>query len=140
LLKYVCDGVVDTIGSDHAPHTHEEKSRINYDAMPSGVPGVETLLPILLSLVSKKFITLERLIDLTSRNAARIFGLAGKSKIEEGCDADLVLINPNREIILSNSKVLTKCGWTPYDGMIVKGVPEITIVGGVIIRKGPMNL
>ena len=134
LREYVCDGSVDTVGSDHAPHTHQEKKRPTYDDIPSGVPGVETLLPILFNLVSRGEMTIERLIDLTSRKAAEIFKLEGRGKIEEGCFADLVLIDPNQEMIFTNSTIKTKCGWTPYQGITVKGVPKMTIVSGKIIK------
>lgn len=133
LRKYVCDGSVDTIGSDHAPHTQEEKQSARYDDIPSGVPGVETLLPILLNLLSKGELTIERLVNLTSSNAAKIFGLKLKGKIEAGYDADLVLIDLNQETILRNSEVMTKCGWTPYDGMKIKGAVKQVIVGGIVV-------
>jgi len=135
LREYVCRGYVDTIGSDHAPHTREEKQKEKYDDIPSGVPGVETLLPIIFNLVAEGKLTLESLVNLTSANAVKIFGLSLKGKIEPGYDADLVLIDPNQTITIHNSDMASKCGWTPYDGMTVKGIPKITIIGGTVVMS-----
>ncbi len=133
LRKYVCNGSVDTIGSDHAPRTHSEKQNTEYDDIPSGVPGVETLLPILFNLVSEGKMNIERLVSLTSSNAAKIFGLESKGKIEKGYDADITLIDPKRKLILHNSAMKTKCGWTPYERMIVEGAPVTTIINGTVV-------
>jgi len=135
LREYVCQGYIDTIGSDHAPHTKTEKQSIGYDNVPSGVPGVETLLPILLNLVAGEQLMMERLVSLTSSNAAKIFRLASKGKIEKGCDADLVLIDPNQKVVIRNQDMATKCGWTPYDGMTIRGVPKIIISGGIVAQN-----
>jgi dihydroorotase len=135
LGEFVCNGFVDTIGSDHAPHTRAEKQKEKYDEIPSGVPGVETLLPIMFNLVVEGKLTLERLVSLTSAKAAKIFGLNSKGKIEPGYDADLVLIDPNQTITIRNEDMASKCGWTPYDGMMVKGIPKITIIGGKIMMS-----
>lgn len=133
LCEYVCGGSIDTIGSDHAPHTHNEKQNIEYDDIPSGVPGVETLLPILFNLVSEGKMSIEQLVRLTSGNAAKIFNLKSKGKIEKGYDADITLIDPKRKLILHNSAMKTKCGWTPYDKMMVEGTPVITIINGTVV-------
>lgn len=135
LRGYVYRGYVDTIGSDHAPHTCDEKQKEKYDDIPSGVPGVETLLPIMFNLVTEGKLTLESLVNLTSANVAKIFGLSSKGKIEPSYDADLVLIDPNQTITIRNKDMASKCGWTPYDGMTVKGVPKITIIGGKIMMS-----
>ena len=133
LVEYVCRGYIDTIGSDHAPHTRQEKENTKYDEVPSGVPGVETLLPIMLNFVATGKLSMERLVSLTSTNAANIFGLASKGKIEPGYNADLVLIDPNHEWTIRNEGMATKCGWTPYDGMKVKGFPKVVIMGGKVV-------
>lgn len=133
LREYVCKGYVDTIGSDHAPHTSSEKRAEKYDDISSGVPGVETLLPVMFNLVAEGKMTLERLVSLTSAKAAKIFRLTSKGRIEPGHDADLVLINPSQKVVLRNEEMATKCGWTPYNGLTVKGIPKVTIIGGNIV-------
>lgn len=131
LLGYVCQGLVDTVGSDHAPHTIIEKRAKDYDKIPSGVPGVETLLPIMLNLVSEGRIPMETLVDLTSTNPARIFGLKNKGRIEPGYDADLTLVDMNQEFLVEKGNLITKCGWSPYEGLTFRGVPKAVIVNGI---------
>lgn len=111
LWKAINEGVIDTIGSDHAPHTKEEKLSAN---PPYGVPGIETMLPLLLSAVSEKRLTLEKLVELTSTNPAKIFGLKPDS-------SSWVEIDVNKSYTIENSNLKTKCGWSPFDGMRVTG-------------------
>jgi len=122
-------GVVDVIGSDHAPHTREEKAR-PYPESPSGMPGVQTLLPIMLDHVAEGRLTLERLVDLTSAGPARVFGIAGKGRIAVGYDADLTLVDLEARRTITDAWIASRCGWTPFDGRTVQGWPIGTIVRG----------
>ncbi|MDH5752572.1 MAG: dihydroorotase family protein [Deltaproteobacteria bacterium] len=124
---------INTLGSDHAPHTLEEKEQ-EYDRAPSGLPGVEYLLPLALDCCSKGLISIQRLIELTSLNAAEFLGL-NKGRLEAGYDADLVLVDPEHvwNIGAGDDRVASKCGWTPYEGFSITGRPEVTIVSGRIV-------
>ncbi len=122
-------GVVDVLGSDHAPHTLEEKAR-PYPASPSGMPGVQTLVPVMLGHVAAGRLSLERLVDLTSAGPARLFGIAGKGRIAVGYDADLTVVDPRRRETIRNGWIASRCGWTPYDGMAVTGWPVGTVIRG----------
>lgn len=124
-------GVVDVIGSDHAPHTKEEKA-FPYPQSPSGMPGVQTLLPLLLDHVSKGRLSLERLVDLTSAGPARVFGIAGKGRLAVGYDADLTLVDLQAKQTIHDSWIASRCGWTPFDGWEVTGWPIATVVRGRI--------
>ncbi len=129
----VRDGTVDVIATDHAPHTREEKEASIWDA-PSGVPGVETALPLLLAEARDERLGYERIRDLTARNPARLFDLPNKGLIAEGRDADLVLVNPDRPREIRGSELHSTCDWTPFDGW--KGVfPEVTMVRGTIVYE-----
>lgn len=134
LRQYVCDGLVDTIGSDHAPHTRKEKMRENYDDIPSGVPGVETTFSLIFQFVSEGKMSIDRFVRLTSTNAAEIFGLGHKGKIEVGYDADIVLADPNREVQFRHQDMATKCGWTPYICMSAMGYIKFVIARGTIVK------
>jgi len=136
LWRGVAAGIVDTIGSDHAPHTREEKAE-TYPASPSGMPGVQTLVPALLDAVAGGRLTIERFVDLTSAGPARLFGIAGKGRIAAGYDADLTLVDLKRRATIRDAWIASRCGWTPYDGMAVTGWPAATIVRGrVVMREG----
>src|SRR6185437_10911298 len=97
----LAQGVADVLGSDHAPHTLEEKAR-PYPASPSGMPGVQTLLPVMLNHVAEGRLTLERLVDLTSAGAQRVFNIAGKGRMAEGWDADLTIVDLKAKRIIRN--------------------------------------
>ena len=129
LWAAIADGTVDVLGSDHAPHTREEKDHA-YPASHSGMTGVQTLVPIMLDHVNAGRLSLARFVDLTSHGPARLFGLAGKGRIAMGYDADLTIVDLGRSETISNSQVQSKCGWTPYDGVSVKGWPVGTFVRG----------
>ena len=129
LWQGVANGIVDIIGSDHAPHLREEKEKV-YPQSPSGMPGVQTLVPILLDHVNAGRLSLERCVDLTSHAAHRIFGLAAKGRLAVGFDADYTIVDLNAERVIENSWIASKCGWTPFDGRKVKGWPVGTIVRG----------
>ncbi len=122
-------GVVDVLGSDHAPHTREEKDHA-YPASHSGMTGVQTLVPIMLDHVNAGRLSLQRLVDLTSAGPQRIFGLCGKGRIARGYDADLTIVDLGRTETIRNAQVASRCGWTPYDGVTVKGWPVGTYVRG----------
>lgn len=134
LWAAVRDGVIDVIGSDHAPHTREEKDK-TYPDTPSGMPGVQTLATILLDHVNKGNLTLERFIDLTSAGAQRIFGIAGKGRIARGYDADFTIVDMGLTRTIENKWIASTCGWTPFDGMKTKGWPVATILRGAIVMR-----
>ncbi|MFH1423976.1 MAG: dihydroorotase family protein [Candidatus Nealsonbacteria bacterium] len=132
VLEYVRMGFVDSVDTDHAPHDEDEKQRMGYDSVPSGAPGIEERLPILLNLVSRGKLAIEQVARLFSINAARILGLATKGKIKPGYDADLVLVDMNKTRTFSNETAASKCGWTLYRGLTMRGIPQITIVAGQV--------
>ncbi|WP_309088027.1 dihydroorotase [Phenylobacterium sp.] len=135
----VANGVADVIGSDHAPHTKEEKAR-PYPASPSGMPGVQTLLPVMLTHVAEGRLSLERLVDLTSHGANRIFGLADKGRLAVGYDADLTVVDLKARKTIRHEDMASRVGWTPFDGLEAKGWPMATIVRGrVVMRDGEIT-
>lgn len=125
----LANGTVDVLGSDHAPHTREEKNH-PYPESHSGMTGVQTLLPIMLDHVAQGRLTLERLVDLTSHGPQRLFGLRGKGRIAAGYDADLAIVDLSRNETITNDKIASRAGWTPYDGKQVTGWPIGTFVRG----------
>jgi len=138
LWRGIQQGVVDVLGSDHAPHTLEEKAR-PYPASPSGMPGVQTLVPVMLTHVAEGRMTLERFIDLTSAGAQRVFGTAGKGRMAEGYDADLTLVDMNARRVITHDQQASRCGWTPFNGFEAKGWPMATIVRGrQVMRDGEL--
>jgi dihydroorotase len=122
-------GVIDSIGSDHSPHTREEKSHA-YPKTHSGMTGVQTLVPVMLDHVNAGGLTLARLVDLTSAGPARLFGIAGKGRIAVGYDADLTVVDLKRRTTIADRWIASRAGWTPYDGMTVTGWPVGTFVRG----------
>ena len=122
-------GVVDVLGSDHAPHTLEEKAK-PYPQSPSGMTGVQTLVPIMLDHVVAGRLTLQRFVDLTSAGPARIFGIVGKGRIAAGYDADFTVVDLKRRETIRDSWIASRSGWTPYDGRSVTGWPVGTFVRG----------
>ncbi len=138
LWRAVADGVVDVVGSDHAPHSREEKAG-DYPATPSGMPGVQTLLPLLLDHANAGRLSLERLVDLTSAGAQRIYGLAGKGRIALGYDADLTLVDLQARREIAGDWLASKCGWSPFEGTTVTGWPMATVVRGrAVVREGEL--
>jgi dihydroorotase len=134
LWRGIQQGVVDVLGSDHAPHTLEEKAR-PYPASPSGMPGVQTLVPVMLTHVAEGRMTLERFIDLTSAGAQRVFGTAGKGRMAEGYDADLTLVDLKARRTITHDQQASRCGWTPFDGFEAVGWPMATIVRGRVVMQ-----
>ena len=140
LWSAVREGLVDVIGSDHAPHTREEKEK-EYPATPSGMPGVQTLVTILLDHVGAGRLSLERFVDLTSTGPARVFGIAAKGRIAVGYDADFTIVDLKKEQKIENSWIASRCGWSPFAGMATRGWPVGTIIRGqVIVRDGTQIL
>ncbi len=138
LWRAVLDGTVDVLGSDHAPHTRAEKAE-PYPKSPSGMPGVQTLLPVMLDHVNAGRLSLLRLVDLTSAGPARVFNIAGKGRIAAGYDADLTLVDLGATRTITNDWIASRCGWTPFAGMKVTGWPAATIIRGrLVMREGEL--
>jgi dihydroorotase len=134
LWRGIDQGVADVIGSDHAPHTKEEKAR-PYPSSPSGMPGVQTLLPILLTHMAAGRLSLERVVDLTSHGAQRVFGIAGKGRMAKGWDADLTVVDLKAKRTIRHEDTASRCGWTPFDGMAITGWPVATIIRGRVVMR-----
>jgi len=134
LWESVKNSLVSTIGSDHAPHTKEEKNR-KYPLSPSGMPGVQTLLPVMLDHVNKGKLKIEQLIKLVCENPCDLFGIKNKGYIKENYDADLTIVDMNKEVVIKDSWIESKCGWTPFNNYKVKGFPVATIVNGEIVME-----
>ena len=139
LWAAVADGTVDIVASDHAPHTLDEKSG-TYPNTPSGTPGVQTLIPIMLNHVHEGRLSYERLVDLMAYGPYRIHKIKNKCLIRKGFNADFTVVDPKAEHIISNAEQASKSGWTPYDGKKVVGFPTMTIIGGkTIMRDGEIT-
>ena len=139
LWAAVADGTVDIVASDHAPHTLDEKSG-TYPNTPSGTPGVQTLIPIMLNHVHEGRLSYERLVDLMAYGPYRIHKIKNKCLIRKGFNADFTVVDPKAEHIISNAEQASKSGWTPYDGKKVIGFPKMTIIGGkTIMRDGEIT-
>jgi dihydroorotase len=139
LWAAVADGTVDIVASDHAPHTLDEKSG-TYPNTPSGTPGVQTLIPIMLNHVHEGRLSYERLVDLMAYGPYRIHKIKNKCLIRKGFNADFTVVDPKAEHIISNAEQASKSGWTPYDGKKVIGFPTMTIIGGkTIMRDGEIT-
>ncbi len=139
LWAAVADGTVDIVASDHAPHTLDEKSG-TYPNTPSGTPGVQTLIPIMLNHVHEGRLSYERLVDLMAYGPYRIHKIKNKCLIRKGFNADFTVVDPKTEHIISNAEQASKSGWTPYDGKKVVGFPKMTIIGGkTIMRDGEIT-
>ena len=133
-------GLADVLGSDHAPHTRAEKAR-PYPASPSGMPGVQTLVPVMLTHVAHGRLTLERFVDLTSAGPNRVFGLADKGRLAEGFDADLTIVDLKARRTITHESMATRSGWTPFDGFEAQGWPMATIIRGhIVMRDGEVSL
>ncbi len=127
-------GVADVLGSDHAPHTKEEKAK-PYPASPSGMPGVQTLVPLMLTHVANGRLSLERFIDLTSAGAQRVFGTANKGRMAVSYDADLTIVDLKAKRTITHDQQATRCGWTPFDGVEATGWPMATLVRGRLVMQ-----
>ncbi len=140
------EGLIDCIATDHAPHLLSEKMPVvsdmdgavpDYDQIPAGFPGVEFSLPLMLNAVYEARLDFVQLAKVMSENPARIFALSGKGKIEVGYDADLVVVDMELEKEIVREKVLSKCGWSPYEGMKLRGWPTLTMVNGTVMYENP---
>ena len=124
----------DTIGSDHAPHLKKNKQK-EYPDSPSGMPGVQTLLPVMLNHINEGRLKLDQLVKLLCENPTNIFGIQNKGFINKSFDADFTIIDLNKVIEIKNEKIESKCGWSPFDGYKFKGTPVATIINGKIKMK-----
>ncbi len=139
LWRGVAQGIVDVLGSDHAPHTLEEKQR-PYPQSPSGLTGVQTLLPLMLDHVNAGRLSLERLVDLSSAGPARIFAIARKGRIAVGYDADFAVVDMRARRTITHDWIGSRAGWTPYDGREVTGWPVATVLRGrFVVRDGELQ-
>ncbi len=126
--------LVDVLGSDHAPHLKQNKLK-EYPDSPSGMPGVQTIFPVMIDHVNNGKLSLEKLIKLMCENPCKIFGIKNKGFIKEGYDADLTIVNMNKQQIIKNEMIASKCGWTPFNNYKVKGFPVGTIVNGNLVMS-----
>jgi len=130
----VREGVVDTIGSDHAPHSREAKLR-PWPTCASGLTGVQTLVPIMLDHVNAGRLSLTRMVDLMSAGPARVYGVIGKGRLAAGYDADFTIVDLKKQRRIEESWIVSPCGWTPFAGMMVTGWPLATIIRGQIVMR-----
>ncbi len=128
------NNIVDVLGSDHAPHLKENKDK-EYPNSPSGMPGVQTIFPVMLDHVNNGKLTLQQLIKLMCENPCKIFGIKNKGYLKEGYDADLTIADMNKEVVIKNEMIASKCGWTPFNNHKVKGFPVATIVNGHLVMS-----
>lgn len=136
----IAQGVVDVLGTDHAPHTREEKAQ-PYPKSPSGMPGVQTLVPVMLTHVNEGRLSLARFVDLTAHGPQRVFGIEGKGRIALGYDADFTVVDLKARRVIRSEDQATRCGWTPFDGFDAKGWPIATIIrGAVVMRDGEIAM
>ena len=136
----VKNSVVDVLGSDHAPHSKEDKKK-KYPDSPSGMPGVQTILPIMLNHINNEKLSLEQLIKLMCENPCKIFGIKNKGYIKEGFDADLTIVDMNKKQIIKDEMIASKCGWTPFNNFTIKGFPVVTIINGkIVMSDGKVNI
>jgi dihydroorotase len=132
----VRDGIVDTIGSDHAPHSRAAKE-LPWPDCPAGLTGVQTLVPVMLDHVNAGRLSLSRLVDLMAAGPARVYGLIGKGRLAAGYDADFTVIDKKARRTIEESWIVSPCGWTPFAGKKIAGWPVATIVRGhTVMRDG----
>ncbi len=130
----VADGTVDTIGSDHAPHSRTAKEK-PWPACAAGLTGVQTLLPLMLTQVAQGRLSLERLAGLMSAGPARVYGAVGKGQLSTGYDADVTIVDLKATRRIENDWIASPCGWTPFDGVMCTGWPVATIVRGQVVMR-----
>lgn len=129
LRRALQEGLFDVIGSDHAPHLREEKDA-PYPGSPSGIPGVQTLLPVMLNFVNEGLLPLRQLVRMTGEAPAAIYGIENKGRITPGFDADIVLADLGAKRIVESAWLQSKCGWSPYEGMQLQGWPIHVLLAG----------
>ena len=136
LWRHLIDGTFDCLATDHAPHTVEEKGR-GYPKSPSGLPGVEWTIPLLLDQVNKGRITLRQVARWACEGPAKCYGILRKGRLEVGYDGDVVLVDMNATRTIEDGRVFTRCGWSPYDGWTLTGWPVLTaVLGRPVYRDG----
>ena len=128
------NNIVDVLGSDHAPHLKSNKDR-EYPNTPSGMPGVQTIFPIMIDHVNNGKLTLTQLVNLMCENPCRIFGIKNKGFIKEGYDADLTIVDMSKKVTIKNEMMASKCGWTPFHNHKITGFPVGTIVNGNLVME-----
>ena len=128
------NNIVDVLGSDHAPHTKENKKK-EYPNSPSGMPGVQTIFPVMIDHVNNGKLSMKQLVKLMCENPCRIFGIKNKGYIKEEYDADLTIVDMNKEQVIKDEMIASKCGWTPFNNHKVKGFPVATIVNGNLVMS-----
>lgn len=140
LRAALIEGLFDVIGSDHAPHTVEEKAQ-PYPKSPSGMPGVQTLLPVMLTLNEQVFhFSLPHLAKLTAQRPAELYSMRDKGRIEVGCDADFAVVDTNATWVVEKPWLQSKCGWSPYEGMTLRGRPVHTVLrGSIVVRDSQLQ-
>ena len=134
LWTAIKNNIVDVLGSDHAPHLKANKDK-EYPNSPSGMPGVQTIFPVMIDHVNNGKLTLNQLINLMCENPCRIFGIKNKGFIKEGFDADLTIVDMKKEVTIKDEMIASKCGWTPFNNYKVKGFPVGTIVNGILVMS-----
>ena len=134
LWEAIKTGLIDVMGSDHAPHTLEEKAK-TFPASPSGMPGVQTTVPLMLNAVAGGRLSLTRLVDMLASGPQRIFGIQNKGRIAPGYDADFTIVDLNRAEIIGASWLKSKAGWSPYEGETITGWPVMTYVRGTLAAE-----
>jgi dihydroorotase len=134
LWRALLDGVIDFIATDRAPHTLEEKAQ-EYPHSPSGMPGVETSLPLMLTQAKQGRCTIAQVANWMSAAVAKAYKIPNKGAIGPGYDADLVLVDLNTYRPVLREELQTKCGWSPFEGWNLTGWPAITIVGGKVVYE-----
>jgi len=134
LWKALNSGVVDVLGSDHAPHTIEEKKQV-YPKSPSGMPGVQTIVPVMLDHVSKGRLTLYRLVELLASKPAELFNISGRGEIAKGMEATFTIVDLKKTKTIENKWIASVSGWTPFDGMKITGWPVMTMIRGQIVMR-----
>lgn len=135
LRKALREGVFDVFGSDHAPHTREEKAQ-SYPKSPSGMPGVQTLLPVLLTLaLEERLFSIHDIVRMASENPARLYSINGKGSLAKGADADISIVDLEKKWTLEKSWIKSRCGWSPFEGRVLTGLPVHTLVNGKFALK-----
>ena len=138
LWEGIKEGIVDMVATDHAPHLPKEKKADFFEA-PCGVPGVQTMVPLMLNAVSEGRLELKDVVRLCSTGPAKIFGIDKRGKLEEGYNADICIVDMGQEGEIKNGDQLSKCSWTPFDGQKIKGWPIMTIVNGKVVFDGKIR-
>jgi dihydroorotase len=130
----VKNNFLDTIGSDHAPHLKANKDKA-YPNSPSGMPGIQTLVPVMLNHVNDEKLTIQQFVNFVCENPVKIFGIKNKGFIKKDFDADLTIVDMNKKIKIKNENIESKCKWSPFNGMEFQGTPVATIINGQIKMK-----